>query len=78
METLLVIPPGDSKWWLLRPEFFAFIDKVQLDPKDFEKVSSRRHESGYHKVIWERLFLLADKGKVILKDIPISFNSATE
>lgn len=78
METLLVIPPGDSKWWLLRPEFFAFIDKIQIDPKDYEKASSRRKESGYHKVIWERLSVLADKGKVILGDIPVSFELATE
>lgn len=78
METLLVIPPGDSKWWLLRPEFFAFIDKIQIDPKDYEKASSERNESGYQKLIWERLSVLTDKEKVILGDIPVSFELANQ
>ena len=64
METLLVIPPGDAKWWLLRPEFFAFIDKIQIDPKDYAKTKSERKDSGYNKVIWDRLSVLIDKDKV--------------
>lgn len=76
MEILLVIPPRDSKWWLMRPEFFAFIDKIRLDPDDYRRLKDRHGSSGYHKVLWDRLSALVDDGMVEIADIPVSFEKA--
>lgn len=78
MDLVLVIPPGDALWWLLRPEFFAFVDKIRLDPSDLKKIDERRSRYGYHKILWDRLSTLIDEEMVELQDIPVSFEEATD
>ncbi len=37
METKLIITPDDSMWWILRPEFVTFIDKIIISKEQFEE-----------------------------------------
>jgi len=69
MAVRIVITPGDSMWWLLRPEFLVYVDSVAVDPADYRRVESEKSESGYHAAVWRRLSVLRDRG--VLDLVPV-------
>lgn len=71
METKLIITPDDSMWWILRPEFVTFIDKIIISKEQFEEEERSKNKSGYHKVTWDRLNVLLDNNILEIKDIKI-------
>jgi len=69
MKTKLIITPDDSMWWILRPEFVAFIDKIIMSKAQYEEEKKCQYKSGYHKTTWERLEVLIENGLIEIKDI---------
>ena len=58
-------------WWILRPEFVTFIDKIIISKEQFEVEERSREKSGYHKVTWDRLNVLLDNNILEIQDIKI-------
>lgn len=71
MEINIVTLPKDSMWWIIRPEFIAYIDKIYMDKKQFKYEEDEKERSGFHKVAWERLNILLDNNMLDLIDINI-------
>jgi hypothetical protein len=71
METKLIITPDDSMWWILRPEFTAFVDKIVMSPEQFKGEKNNKNRSGYHKTTWDRLEVLMDNNLIEIKDLNI-------
>ena len=71
MDVTLVAPPNDSMWWVLRPEFIGFVDKVVIDRNQWVREDAERNKSGYHKLVWERLSVLGDEGILVLDDLDL-------
>lgn len=69
MATKLVIVPEDSMWWLLRPEFVTFIDKVIISKEQYQIEEQSKEISGYHKVTWDRLNVLLDNNILEIREI---------
>jgi hypothetical protein len=77
MAVRIVITPGDSMWWLMRPEFLAYVDEIELDPADYERVKSEKSDSAYRAVVWKRLSVLGDNGLVRLSPVKVDWNCVT-
>lgn len=73
MDITLVAPPNDSMWWVLRPEFIGFIDKMVIDKDQWDREENGKARSGYHNLVWERLSVLMDEG--LLKIMPLGIDS---
>ena len=52
MAVRIVITPEDTMWWLMRPEFLAYVDEVLLDPADYDRVKREKSDSAYRAVVW--------------------------
>ena len=74
METKLIITPDDSMWWILRPEFTAFVDKIIMSPEQFNEEKNSKGRSGYHKITWDRLEVLLDNNFIEIKELNINEN----
>ncbi len=74
METKLIITPDDSMWWILRPEFTAFVDKIIMSPEQYEVEKKSKDKSGYHRTTWERLEVLIDNDLIEFKNLAIDDN----
>lgn len=75
MATKLIMTPDDSMWWILRPEFTAFVDKVILSSEQIEEEKRNKDKSGYHKVTWERLEVMMDNNLIEIQDFHIDYMS---
>jgi hypothetical protein len=75
MGMCIVVSPGDSMWWLLRPEFLAYVDRVRVDPADYARVESEKSDSGYHAAVWRRLSVLAANGVLDLSPVEVDWES---
>jgi hypothetical protein len=75
MAVRIVITPGDSMWWLLRPEFLAYVDAVTLDAADYKRAKSERSDSGYHAAVWRRLSVLETSGLVVLEPVVVDWRA---
>ena len=75
MAVRIVISPGDSMWWLLRPEFLAYVDEVMIDPADYARVESEKSDSGYHAAVWRRLSVLAANGMIDRSPVEVDWAS---
>lgn len=71
METKLIITPDDTMWWILRPEFTAFVDKIIMSPEQYEEEENNKNRSGYHKTTWNRLEVLIDNNLIEIKELNI-------
>jgi hypothetical protein len=74
MAVRIVITPEDSMWWLMRPEFLAYVDEVLLDPADYDRVKREKSDSAYRAVVWKRLVVLGDNGLLRLGSIEIDWD----
>ena len=72
MQTKLVVMPRDSMWWIVRPEFVAFLDKIVMDKSHFAFEKDEKDRSGFHRLAWDRLNVLGDTGLLELRDLGIS------
>lgn len=64
-------------WWILRPEFIAFVDKIIISPEQLEEERNSQTKSGYHKITWDRLEVLLDNDLIAPLDFELD-NSAIE
>jgi len=71
VNTRFVVMPNDSMWWILRPEFIAFVDNVVMDIRQIEYEENEKDKSGFHKLVWDRLSVLASEGLVTFEDLKI-------
>ncbi len=71
MGSNLIITPDDSMWWILRPEFTVFVDKIYMSKDQYLKEEQSKNRSGYHKVTWDRLQVLIDNDLIEIKDLKI-------
>jgi hypothetical protein len=62
MPVRILITPEDTMWWLMRPEFLAYVDEIVLDPADYDRVKREKSDSAYRAVVWKRLRALGDNG----------------
>lgn len=74
MAVRIVITPEDTMWWLMRPEFLAYVDEVLLDPADYDRVKREKSDSAYRAVVWKRLLVLGDKGLLRLGHVEIDWD----
>ncbi|WP_422105071.1 hypothetical protein [Winogradskyella sp.] len=74
MGSNLIIAPDDSMWWILRPEFTVFTEKIYMSKKQYHKEEESKDRSGYHKVTWDRLQVLLDNNLVEIKDFKLNEN----
>jgi len=73
LDVTLVAPPNDSMWWVLRPEFIGFIDKIEIDEGQWNREENEKDRSGYHRLVWERLTVLLDEGLLDIKKLDINY-----
>ena len=78
MAFRVIVTPDDTLWWLLRPEFIAFVDGIVMSREQFQHEEELQEKSGFHKVTWRRLSVLMDEGFVDLRDLALNSSELSQ
>ena len=60
----------------MRPEFLGYVDEIELDPADYERVRGERVDSAYRAVAWKRLSVLGDNGLLRIAPVKVDWAKA--